>query len=96
MPELGLVMITQGEILERLGHWGEAAATYARAMEDGLGGDQAVYQYARSLRKSGGSADRQKAHALLEKLAGNGSASTDGFWRRLAREALADEKSVPQ
>jgi tetratricopeptide (TPR) repeat protein len=95
VPGLDRVMISQGELLEAQGHWGEAAATYARAMEDGVGGDQVVYQYARSLKKTGNPSDRAKADGLLKKLAANPASgdAQESFWNKLAREALADEKT---
>jgi tetratricopeptide (TPR) repeat protein len=105
MPSLDVVMISEGHILEAQGRWGEAAATYARAMEDGIGGDQVIYQYARSLKKTGQASDRVKAHKFLEQLAagtetrtpaaGTTAAITDDFWKKLAKETLADEKTVP-
>ena len=96
IPGLDRIMITEGELLEAQGHWGEAAATYARAMDDGVGGDQVIYQYARSLKKTGSAQDHAKADVLLKKLASapsNGSGEQETFWNKLAREALADEKT---
>jgi hypothetical protein len=105
MPALDNVVIAEGQILESQGRWGEAATTYARAMSDGLGGNQVVYRYAMSLKKTG---DQAKAHTVLEKLAADrqvasgetaGATSEAGgleetdFWKKLAKEALADEKS---
>jgi tetratricopeptide (TPR) repeat protein len=107
MPALDNVVIAEGQILESQGRWGEATTTYARAMGDGLGGNQVVYRYAMSLKKTG---DQAKAHTVLEKLAadrqlasGETAAATSeaggleetDFWKKLAKEALADEKSVP-
>jgi tetratricopeptide (TPR) repeat protein len=97
MPPLDVVLLAEGQLLEKQGHWGEAAATYARAVDEKMGGNQALYQYARSLRKTGVPANLTKAHAVLEKLVAatatpaNGVAAKEDFWTKLAREALADE-----
>jgi tetratricopeptide (TPR) repeat protein len=105
MPSLDNVVIAEGQILESQARWGEAAATYSRAIADGLGGNQAFYQYAMSLKKIGTSGDREKAHEVLEKLAADRQPANEGaageaggvdvtdFWKKLAKEALADEKS---
>lgn len=95
------LLVSEAEILSGQGRWGEAASAYARAVEDGKLGDQGLYAYARALLKTGGKADRNKALEALEKLAqGDQTAQVQGaaenkdeFWRKLAREALANEKS---
>ena len=89
MPALDGVLLAEGDLLEKQGRWGEAAATYSRAVDDKMGGNQALYQYARSLSKTGTPANQTKAHAVLEKL----SSSNGDFWTKLAREALADENT---
>lgn len=63
------LLILQATLLETLGKWGEAAATYARVLEGqdksmGYRG-QARYGYARALLRSG---ERDKAVALLKEL----------------------------
>jgi tetratricopeptide (TPR) repeat protein len=109
MPPLDLVILSQGQILEKQGRWGDAASTYARAVEDKIGGNQALYQYARTLRKTGIPANRVKARAVLEKLASgeksesrqpgsedaaSAGGATEDFWKKLAREALSDENTM--
>jgi tetratricopeptide (TPR) repeat protein len=69
VPSSDRLVIAESEILEKLGKWGEAAANYARAVEKGLGGPQAVYGYARALLRTGSRADRSKALAALEGIA---------------------------
>ncbi|MGZ3699158.1 MAG: hypothetical protein ACXWP5_13570, partial [Bdellovibrionota bacterium] len=58
-----------------------------------LGGNEAAFEYARSLLKSGGGDSRKKAFATLEKLANGQNGKTGDFWVRLAKETLADEQS---
>lgn len=91
MPPLDVVILAQGGLLEKHGLWGEAAAIYGSAVEEKIGGNQALFQYARSLSKTGVAADRQRAHAVLEKLAS--SQGQDDFWKKLARESLADDNT---
>jgi tetratricopeptide (TPR) repeat protein len=107
MPSLDNLVIAEGQILESQGRWGEAATTYTRAIGDKLGGNQVVYRYAMSLRKIGTTADRAKSREVLEKLAADRDPAATGdaasaavgeetdFWKKLAKEALADEKSAP-
>jgi tetratricopeptide (TPR) repeat protein len=107
MPTLDLILLSEGRMQEKQGRWGDAAATYARAVDDKIGGNQALYQYARTLARTGKPGDRVKARAVLEKLASGeksesrqpGSeapvaANTDDFWKKLAREALSDENTM--
>jgi hypothetical protein len=92
-PSVERVLLAAGEIHESMKDWGAAVATYERAVKAGLGGNQAVYGYANALLESG--AERAKAYAELEKLAGPRPAQgqTEDFWKRLARERLANEQS---
>ncbi len=77
-------MMSEAELCEKLGKWGEAADAYSRAMGEGLGGNRAVYAYALSLEKIGG--DDSKVESLLRKVA---ESEKDDFWKELARKKLA-------
>lgn len=85
-PTLEKVILTQAEIFESMQRWGEAAQTYARAREAGLGGNRAWYGYAQALLKSG---NFSKGREQLVTLA---QSQTDDFWKKLASETLANEK----
>jgi tetratricopeptide (TPR) repeat protein len=94
VPDLASLILIQGELLEKAGKWGEAAGTYSRAVENGWGGNQILYEYARTLIKSGGEAQKLKGHQTLEKIVSTESKSeNEKFWKKLAQETLADEKS---
>jgi hypothetical protein len=94
VPPLTLVFIAEGEILEAMKKWGEAAAKYSQAISIGLGGDQLVFQYARSLIKMGDSAGREKAMAVLEKLSTNEAKNEkEKFWKRMAQATLEGERN---
>jgi hypothetical protein len=56
-------------------------------MDRGLGGNQAMYGYARALLKSGSHASRDKARTTLQKLT---ESKTEDFWKKLAQETLAN------
>lgn len=86
-PTLEQVLLAQGYLLEGQKRWGETAATYSKAVELGLGGNQALYGYARALLKNGGKSGRAKAKATLEKLI---ESKTNDFWKELAKETLAN------
>ena len=90
-PSMEFVFLEQGRLLEKLGRWGESAGVYSRAMDAGLGGNQAMFSYARALLKDGGQAGREKAIAMLEKLA---VSKVDDFWKKLAIETLEDQKRM--
>ncbi|MGK5081681.1 tetratricopeptide repeat protein [Bdellovibrionota bacterium FG-1] len=118
LPSRETVILSQCEILEKQGRWGEAAAEYSHAVEKGLGGAQAKYGYARALLRMGDVENRTKALSALELLTqeektakgappalvqpqdGEGKPRPPGhekerekFWRRLASETLANEKT---
>lgn len=96
VPTLDALILSEGQAYEKLGKWGEAASTYSRAIEKGLGGNQARFEYARSLIQSKSPEGQIQAMAVLEKLANETSSDGEGkkeFWRRLAQETLEDEKS---
>jgi TolA-binding protein len=77
-------MLSEGEIATKLGKPGEAADAYGRAVNSGLGGNRAIYQYALSLEKVGG--DGAKVSDLLKRVAGS---QENDFWKELARKKLA-------
>lgn len=89
VPELPRLIQAEAELLISQGKWGEAAAAYEKAIEAGLGGNQARYEYARLLRKTGESSNEAKARETFEALA---QSKESDFWTRLAREALANEQ----
>jgi tetratricopeptide (TPR) repeat protein len=69
VPGREALILSESEILEKQSRWADSAANYARAVEEGLGGAEARYGWARALLKAGGKDNRAKAVALLEKLA---------------------------
>jgi tetratricopeptide (TPR) repeat protein len=77
-------ILAEGELAAKLGKYGEAAAAYGRAVDAGLGGNRALYQYAVSLEKIGG--DDAKVNGLLKQIAGS---KENDFWKELARKKLA-------
>ena len=84
VPDREKLILTQGELLSKLGKWGEAAKAYSRAVEAGLGGNQALYEYSHSLARTGAHGDHEKSRKVLEKLA---QSEKDDFWRKLARQS---------
>ncbi len=84
-----------GDILEKLGHWGEAAAHYAAATSKQKGGLHVRYVYAQALLRTGESTNRKRALEVLEKVVSEsvqGSNEKDKFWKELANQALANTK----
>lgn len=82
-------IFTRAEISEKLGRWGDVAAAYSRAVDEGLGGGQALYGFGRALLKAG---NRQKGLEVLQKLVESKAAeSKNDLWKRLASETLANE-----
>jgi tetratricopeptide (TPR) repeat protein len=97
------LLVAEAQLLEKLGRWGDAAETYSRAS-----GGRAAYGYARALLRAGDAGSREKAWGALQKLAAEPAAAPSAapspvaasaadadaaFWRKMAREALEDEKS---
>jgi tetratricopeptide (TPR) repeat protein len=87
VPALEKVLMNQGNLLESMKRWGETAVVYQKAMDQGLGGNQAMYGYSRALLKRGDKASREKAKATLLKLT---ESKADDFWKKLAEETLAN------
>ncbi len=81
-------VVAEGDLLGRNGKWGEAAQAYSGAVKDGLGGNRVLYHYALALLKTGSRPDRELAIQTLEKIT-KSTDSGDGFWKKLASEALA-------
>ncbi|MDR3606749.1 MAG: tetratricopeptide repeat protein [Oligoflexia bacterium] len=90
LPTLEQNLLAQGMILDRKSRWGESAAVYAKAVDTGLGGNQAMYGLARALIHEGGKKNHEKAVALLEKISGS---KTEDFWKDLAAKTLEIERS---
>ena len=94
VPHLTVVVATEGELLEKMEKWGEASEKYSQAIGNGLGGNQLVFQYARSLLKTGDIAERGKAMDVLEKLSGSETKNEkEEFWKKMARTTIAGEKN---
>jgi tetratricopeptide (TPR) repeat protein len=90
LPSIEAVWITEAEISEKNKSWGDAAGTYSKLMEKGLGGGRVQYQYAKSLLNTGGIREKSKAREVLETLAEQPSkVGGDEFWKKLASETLA-------
>ncbi len=87
VQDIEQILLNQGVLLDSMKRWGETASVYHKAVEQGLGGNQAMYGYARALLKTGGKASREKAKVALQKLT---ESKTEDFWKKLARETLAD------
>lgn len=81
-------ILSEAELAGKLGKWGDAAEAYGRAVNAGLGGNRAIYQYALSLEKSGN--EDSKIEELLQKAA---SSEKNDFWKELARKKLAGENA---
>jgi tetratricopeptide (TPR) repeat protein len=82
VPNLEQILLSQGDLLESMKRWGETAIVYQKAVDQGLGGNQAMFGYARALLKTG-----DKAKAALQKLT---ESKTEDFWKKLAQETLAN------
>jgi tetratricopeptide (TPR) repeat protein len=81
-------IIAEGEQLAKLGRWGEAASVYEKAVNDGVGGNRAMYEYANALSKT--QTNERKVQTLLKKLA---ESETEDFWRELARKAITGQNA---
>jgi len=89
LPVLDAVLLTEAEILEKEGRWGEAAEKYSKIIEEGKSGSQLNYLYANSLIKQGGAKERVKALSILEKLTKiKSKEDNDEFWKKLAFQTL--------
>jgi tetratricopeptide (TPR) repeat protein len=88
VPEEKVIIMKQAELLEKQSRWGEAATTYARATEKGIGGNEMLFSYARALMRTGEKTSKLKATAALKRIS---ESKVDDFWKKLAREALVKE-----
>jgi predicted Zn-dependent protease len=90
------VTIQEAEILEKMDKWPEASEKYSEAISNGIGGNQFVFQYARSLIKIGEPKEKEKALDVLEKLSTSEAKNEkEEFWKRMAQAALSAEKGNP-
>jgi len=94
VPSLQSLLLCQTEILEGMKKWGDAAATYSRAMDKGLNSGRILYGYAHSLIQVGTPLFHEKAQETLKKLSQtNRKNDDDSFWKKLAVETLASEQT---
>jgi tetratricopeptide (TPR) repeat protein len=77
-------VLREGDLLVKLGRYGEASDAFGRAVGSGVGGNRALYNYALSLEKIGG--ETSKVESLLKKAA---ESEQNDFWKELARKKLA-------
>ena len=89
IPTLEQVLISEAQILEKLGRWGEVASIYSRALDAGLGGNQAAFGHAHALIQLTQKTKRKQGFAELEKLAAN---AKEDFWQSLAKQTLENER----
>ena len=88
MTEQEQIWLAQGELLEKMGRWGEAATVYSKLVAKGWGGSRVLYSYAKILLKSGLSENQKRGRTAMRQLA---SSNEDSFWKRLANETLAND-----
>lgn len=79
-------LMMAGDLLGKMGRWGEAASSYEGAIDQGLGGNRALYEYAIALEKT--SANPKRVLEILEKVS---NSKTEDFWKELARKAIASK-----
>ena len=78
----------QGELLEKMNRWGEAATVYSKLVEKGWGGGRVLFSYAKVLLKTGSAGNQEKGRSAMRQLA---SSTEDNFWKKLAKETLAND-----
>jgi tetratricopeptide (TPR) repeat protein len=88
LPTVEQLVMIEGDVLSGLGRWGEAASAFGRIVERGEGGNHAKYRYADALDKTG---ERVRAVEQYQQIV---AGKTDDFWKKLAGEALAVDKST--
>ncbi len=86
VPPLEDLILSEGELHARKGNWGGAADAYSRAVDAGLGGNRALYEYARALDRTG---EKERSRKAMERLA---ESKQEDFWRKLATESIARHK----
>lgn len=87
VPGVDELIIVQGELLQKQGRWGDAAAAYARSAGEKTASNRLLFEYARALARTGEDADLAKSKSVLEGIA---QGKQDDFWKKLARETLAN------
>lgn len=88
--------LSEAQLLEKLGKWGEAATAYSDAAARSDTPTRAIFAQARALFKTGTKGDRAKGQELLRKLASlkpGKKAEKPDFWIRLADEMLTNEEN---
>lgn len=89
-PAMSNLIMAEADLLVKLEKWGDAAKAYNRAIQSGESGNKALFEYARALKKTGSRKDYATAGQTLKKLA---ESKVDDFWKKLALEALANQKA---
>lgn len=85
VPSRQVLVLNEAELLSEQKLWGEAANAYAKAVDEGFGGNHALYRYAQALKQNGDAESGKKARAALEKIV---KSETNDFWKKLAKESL--------
>lgn len=78
---------------EKLGNWAEVSRIYSSILKiDGENeDDQILYFFASALRKTGSEEKKQQSDELFRKIA---SSEKEGFWKKMANEAIENQKLV--
>ena len=93
-PDVSQAVFNQVQILESESRWGEVASAYSRLMDYGIKSNRVLYGYARSLVQLGKEADRPQAIKVLNEIIKTEPKNQDeSFWKNLAIETLANEKT---
>ncbi len=93
-PDVSQAVFNQVQILESESRWGEVASAYSRLMDYGIKSNRVLYGYARSLVQLGKEADRPQAIQVLNEIIKTEPKNQDeSFWKNLAIETLANEKT---
>ncbi len=79
-PEEQLVFL-QSDLFGKLGKWKEAALALEGVVKNGQGGNQALYEFSRALKKTGSPEDLVRSEQVLKTLS---ESKTDDLWRSLA------------
>lgn len=90
LPDLNQIGILKAELFEQEKRWSDAAEVYAQVISRGVGDNRVLYSYASALRKKGTRESIVKAKATLEQVANSGQ---EDFWKKMAQEALENEKT---
>lgn len=95
-PSLTLldVLFLEGDLHERQNEWSEAAEIYARAVEDGLGGNRARFSQARALLKLGGGSGSSSQNSAVKLLLSIQKTKGQDLWKKLAGELLSNLEAI--